>query len=199
MEHQIHFEKKFYQDKKTGYWISTTCPKIRAHVWVWKYHNGNIPKGYHIHHKDENKSNNFIENLEILTSFEHLSKHASKIENKERSVKWCNEIRPLTKIWHKSEEGRKWHKEHAKIFYFGKWEAVKLICQQCNNAYETTKRSTSRFCSNNCKSMWRRQNKIDDIEKNCPVCKKIYITNKYSRSKTCGKTCGRLLLKSKIN
>ena len=38
---------------------------IRLHREVWKYHNGEIPKGYHVHHIDSNKNNNSIDNLEL--------------------------------------------------------------------------------------------------------------------------------------
>lgn len=39
---------------------------------------GNIPHGWHIHHKDENKLNNAIENLECLSSAEHADRHPEK-------------------------------------------------------------------------------------------------------------------------
>ena len=78
MEHQYHFGKKFYLDNKTGYWISTSKKKIRAHVWVWKSHNGEIPTGFHIHHLDGNKSNNSIENLQCIHAKEHLQIHITE-------------------------------------------------------------------------------------------------------------------------
>lgn len=37
---------------------------------------GEIPNGYQVHHKDENKHNNKPDNLELLSEFEHKSKHA---------------------------------------------------------------------------------------------------------------------------
>src|SRR5689334_25155265 len=112
MEHQYHFGKTFYLDKKTGYWISTSCPKIRAHVWVWINHNGDIPKKHHIHHIDENKSNNNIENLRCIHYHEHYRLHITE-EKREWSRKWIEVIRPLTKKWHASEEGLQWHSKHG--------------------------------------------------------------------------------------
>ena len=47
------------------------------HRYVWKFYNGDIPKGYDIHHKDGNKLNNKIENLEILSHSEHTKLYAS--------------------------------------------------------------------------------------------------------------------------
>lgn len=43
----------------------------RIHVLVAKHFIGDIPKGYHVHHKDGNKQNNFVGNLEII----HPSRH----------------------------------------------------------------------------------------------------------------------------
>lgn len=197
MEYQIHYNKKFYLDKKTGYWISTTCPKVRAHVWVWKVNKGTIPKGFHIHHKDENKSNNNIENLSILSASEHLRHHGNDPIKKARSAKWCNIIRPLTKAWHASREGHQWHKKNG-VICWQKREFKTFNCKQCNKKYDT-KSYHQEFCSNACKSKWRRDQKIDFINKVCPVCQEIYHANKYSRSKTCGRKCGQKLLKSKIN
>jgi hypothetical protein len=194
MEHQIHFGKKFYLDKNTGYWICTNKKKIRAHRWVWINHYGEIEKGFHIHHKDGDKSNNSIENLEKISAFDHLSLHASLPENVERSRKWCNEIRPLTKEWHKSVEGKKWHKEHSLKNNFGNPIPTCYKCQQCGKDYQSKliAKGRTRFCSNACKSTCRRLSGIDNIEKKCPICNKNYIQNKYAKAKTCGKICGKI-------
>jgi len=39
-----------------------------AHRIVWEKENGAIPDGYFIHHKDGNKQNNNINNLETQTT-----------------------------------------------------------------------------------------------------------------------------------
>lgn len=43
----------------------------RIHVLVAEAFIGEIPKGYHVHHKDGNKQNNHVENLEIIHPREH--------------------------------------------------------------------------------------------------------------------------------
>jgi len=48
-----------------------------------------------------------------------------------------SEMRELTKEWHGSEEGRKWHSEHAKNHSFGNRPLVKCTCSQCGNDFET--------------------------------------------------------------
>ena len=44
---------------------------LRIHRLVYENFAGEIPKGYHIHHKDGNKQNNMITNLEALSPKEH--------------------------------------------------------------------------------------------------------------------------------
>jgi len=45
---------------------------------MWTAWNGPIPKGYEIHHKDENILNDYIDNLQMLTKSEHSSLHMTK-------------------------------------------------------------------------------------------------------------------------
>ena len=42
---------------------------------TWAKHNGPIPPGMHIHHKDRNRFNNDISNLEMLTAYDHWKEH----------------------------------------------------------------------------------------------------------------------------
>lgn len=188
IEHQEHYGRKFYLDKKTGYWISTDRPRIRAHRWVWNSIHGAIPKECHIHHKDENKSNNSLENLELVTFAQHAKLHMS-IEKSQNSREWMDEIRPLTKEWHASGEGKAWHKYHALKNKFGKNDPRKVKCNQCLKEYETTKLSRAFFCSNACKSKFRRHNGLDDIERECKCCKQKFTCNKYAKTIYCSRTC----------
>ena len=48
---------------------------IRHHRFIWEAVNGSIPKGYDIHHKDHNRSNNSISNLELIKSSIHKHQH----------------------------------------------------------------------------------------------------------------------------
>jgi ribonucleotide reductase alpha subunit len=51
-----------------------------VHRMVWEFYNGEIPEGHIVHHKDKNPSNNSIENLELLSAYEHQSEHYSDRE-----------------------------------------------------------------------------------------------------------------------
>jgi hypothetical protein len=187
VEHQFFFETKFYLDKKTGYWITTGCPKKRMHVVVWEYFNGKVPKKYHIHHKDGNKSNNEISNLELISHHDHMVLHMT-VDRRERARKMAGQFRYLTKAWHASEEGSKWHKEHG-ILAWAKRKPIIRLCSLCKKKF-TTKTFHQMFCSNKCKSAYRRKEGIDDVTIRCKICDKEFKKNKYSDIETCSKSCG---------
>jgi hypothetical protein len=187
MKRQSHFNREFYQDNKKGYWISIDYPRIRAHRWVWINNHGNIPKGYHIHHKDKDKSNNDISNLELIEASKHLRDHMT-LERRKKASEWAAKIRPLTKKWHNSEEGIAWHKYHALKFNFGKWDFKNINCKVCKINF-TPKTHHQEFCSNNCKSQWRRLSGLDDIKRICEGCKNEFTANKYTKTRFCTKKC----------
>lgn len=69
----IEFRGLKYTVDKNGYY-RCTVGRIKTkflHQEVWRSHNGEIPNGYDIHHRDENKQNNCIENLECLSKADH--------------------------------------------------------------------------------------------------------------------------------
>ena len=72
--HRIYFGRKFYK-AKNGYWVCCTARFPWAHRWVWINHFGPIPSGLDIHHKDGDKENNSIENLELITRSDHQKRH----------------------------------------------------------------------------------------------------------------------------
>jgi len=51
------------------------------HRAIWELVNGKIPKDAMIHHKDGNKSNNNIENLEMVTREKHGELHRNNGDN----------------------------------------------------------------------------------------------------------------------
>ena len=190
--------ERFRRDKSTGYYLSSrpliNGRRVRLHIYVWTYFNGEIPKGYHIHHKDENKYHNDIDNLEMLSMHNHLSIHAQEQVTdhldvlKARMSKAC----AAAPAWHASEAGHEWHKQHYEKMKSSFYKKITCTCIVCGKEYETIYRGegNSKFCSNNCKSTYRRRMHLDDEERICPICGKTYTVNKYSVSKTCGPKCG---------
>lgn len=54
---------------------------IRHHRFIWEVVNGTIPEGYEIHHKDKNRTNNSINNLELIECGTHKRNHFKGINN----------------------------------------------------------------------------------------------------------------------
>lgn len=183
--------KKFTRDEKTGYYLCSTQNddgiRKRMHVYVWEYYNGKIPQGCHVHHIDEDRSNNDISNLRLLPEFEHLSLHGKEKaeQDYERIIENLNiNARPKAGEWHRSAEGREWHKRHYEKMKNKFYVKKKFICEQCGEEFESTK-AGSRFCSNKCRAAWRRKSGVDDVKKICVDCGGIYIANKYAETKYC--------------
>lgn len=108
--HRIYFGRKFYKNCG-GYWVCCRSRQPWAHRWVWINYYGKIPNNMDIHHKDGNKDNNEIENLELLTRSEHQKKHwmqgdhDHEIEIRIKTLDKARKSRQLSKI--KKSDGEK--------------------------------------------------------------------------------------------
>lgn len=170
----------------------------KLHREVWKHYNGDIPKGMHIHHINENKLDNRIENLELIESSKHLSNHSKEYHknNPDKVKKHLEDIRPMTKQWHGSDEGLEWHKQHAVNCNFGNLTYGEYKCNVCGKEF-TRKTLKQVFCSNNCKSQYRRISGLDDVTKQCAYCGQNFIANKYAKAICCSYKCGGQYRKAK--
>lgn len=188
---QYFDNKRFIRDEKTGYYLCSSSDKTgvrkRMHVYVWEFYNGSVPSKYHVHHKDGDKSNNCIENLELLSEYEHLSFHGKKRgkEHHQEIIQILDEhARPKANEWHGSESGREWHRKHYEKMKDKLHISRDFICEFCGKTFKSTQ-IKSRFCSNKCKSAWRRKAGLDNVTKICQDCGKEYVANKYSQTKYC--------------
>ncbi len=96
----------------------------RLHRDVWKHHNGPIPAGMHVHHIDGNTANNDIGNLACVTSKQHWDEHRAQASERSRrpeQIEHLSRIRVSAADWHRSDEGRAWHREHAKASLAKTW------------------------------------------------------------------------------
>ena len=164
----------------------------RLHRTVWEYHNGEIPQGYHVHHVDENRSNNQISNLKLVKAEKHLSDHMAAPERRAQSKESIQKAIEKAPEWHGSGDGCAWHSEHAKEY----WENAPMqtyICDFCGKEYQTrnVRHKGKHFCGNNCKAAYRRQTGVDNEERTCPICGKVFVVNRYSKNITCSGECAR--------
>ena len=141
----------------------------RLHRTVWEFHNGEIPKGYHIHHKDADRKNNQIENLELVTAKNHLSGHMKEPERVAKSKELIYNAIEAAREWHGTEDGAKWHSKHAKEY----WEKAPLntyVCTYCGKEYQSrvVRYKGNFFCCNNHKAAYRRE-RLRNESKECDI------------------------------
>ena len=170
---------------------------VRLHRTVWSSKNGQVPKGFHVHHKNKDKSDNRLENLELVRAEKHLSAHSSEPERVVASRKNMLEVvQKYAAEWHGSEKGREWHCRHYEANCKDKIQAREMrTCDWCHGQFEALVRTgdgENRFCSGKCKAAWRRASGVDDETRNCAECGEEFTVNKYSRVRTCGKTSCRV-------
>ncbi len=159
--HHFHLDslgKYYITDYYYGHGQKTRKKKL-LHRVIWEKETGiPIPKGYIVHHKDENKDNNNIDNLELKTFSQHRRDHMLKLyENEEfleNNNKHLANVNNLAKSWHKSKSGKKFHKKIGKLSW-KKRKKVKVRCIYDNKTFETYFPSRAKFCHNNCDQKYR--------------------------------------------
>ena len=142
--------RKYYSSH--AQWKAT--PRL-LHRDIWEFYNGTIPDGHEIHHEDGDFNNNDITNLRCLSNAAHQVAHRDERSERARRPEHLARlevIRPLTKAWHASPEGREWHRQHAiksltKVFP----DQPCLIC----GAMYRPKINRPGMCSDECKRIRR--------------------------------------------
>jgi len=167
------FGGKAFKVDKSGY---MHMKGIRLHRIIWEIHKGPIPKGFDIHHKDGNKLNNTIDNLECISHPEHLSLHMS--QNSEKIHRW-----------HKTKKGRLFLGEKSKTLWKNR-KVHTLTCLHCGKEFQAKQIDRAKYCDNNCEQAARRARGDDLIDRSCAACGKTFRVNKYHKTLTCGYVCG---------
>lgn len=186
---QIFNGRRFIKHKGERYY---TNGPTKLHRYVWEFYNGKIPKGFHVHHEDEDMSNNHISNLKLFKKKKHLQHHGK--ERYRNNKKWFKKFHSAgikaAAEYHKTKEGREKNKriaiEYKTHLHFQIKE--KRVCEQCGKDY-TAVMPKQKFCSNNCKSQFRRLSGVDNIEFPCERCGKKFIKNRFSRIRFCSRVC----------
>lgn len=176
------------------------------HQDVWRFYRGDIPKGHHIHHKDENPANNNIENLECLSASDHGKKRkGKKVTAAQKAHLERILYLPSKWAWTRTEKGKdlnkkKWTEFLKPMIY----NLVDTTCSFCSIEFKVSEMVKIRannfnkntFCSNNCKSAFRRKSGVDNATFKCQRCPKSFTANKYSKQKFCGRSCSSIVTRS---
>lgn len=73
----LSFNGEKFTLRNNGYYGKTRGNRQLMHIVVWEHHNGEVKHGYDIHHKDRDKSNNDVSNLEEIRHDIHAGRFAS--------------------------------------------------------------------------------------------------------------------------
>ena len=107
-----YFDGGLYRLWPSEKYLSRGGKTLHRAVWAMAF--GPVPAGCHIHHRDGNPRNNLLANLECQPANEHLSQswHDSR-RHIEPGHYFTERAREAAAAWHRSEEGRLWHRRHA--------------------------------------------------------------------------------------
>lgn len=142
MEYIVYKGNK-YKKTTEGYYLRTE----RLHRRIWEDANGEIPPKHHIHHKDGNKSNNSLENLECISEKDHPHQHFDW----EKQVQLLHRARDEANKWHKSRGGRKWHSENSRLAY-ARRKPIEKVCVVCGVSFLTKNLTGTKYCGQKCRS-----------------------------------------------
>lgn len=149
--------------------VTSDSVQRRLHRDIWEYHNGPIPKGYHIHHKDGNPLNNEIGNLGLESPKEHAEIHGTE---RSKSPEWIDHLKNIRCL---AQAGRK---------------IVLADCVVCGKNFEAVLGRHPKFCSKACKAKDFRNRGMDLKEGVCEICGKAYVYRRHLSQTTCSKKCG---------
>lgn len=163
----IEFGGRFWHKRKSrDYYVALSY----LHREIWASVNGPIPKGFEVHHKNGDKTDNRIENLQLLSTREHRSHHAEQfLRTPEAKVKAAVNSLATRQKNASEREGRD------------------LRCCICNRIYHSRAKHPRRFCSQRCidKARSRRHEPDAGI---CEHCAKGYRRTKRNQ-RYCSKRC----------
>lgn len=180
------FLGRVYHKKGEKYYVSADKALHRV---VWAYYYGKIPKGYDIHHRDLDKDNNDISNLQMLTNSEHRKLHNSMSPLKEYACEVCGKIFYSANT---RKRARFCSKKCMAVSYVYPEDSFELRqCAVCGKSFRALKNGNQRFCSRSCSAKNSAQAvKKYPLEKTCPICgKKFFVTAENSLKVYCSLSC----------
>lgn len=136
-------ETVYFQGRPYHRWVDSPWAHLRTYFWshpdgklapvtlhkaVWESAHGPVPEGFHVHHQDENTSNNDISNLELLSREEHERRHSESRRARGRSPRQLANLQTLRDNRAKSS----------------------FICTICSCEYVAFPTGRNKYCSSKC-------------------------------------------------
>jgi hypothetical protein len=161
------------------------------HRQVWVQHNGPIPEGHEVHHKDGDWRNNAIENLECIDGSEHARQHLlERFEDEEfrkQNAVNLQKAREAAKEWHSTEEGLQFHSELGRLSWKNR-HPVRLKCEVCGTDYEAKRAEVAKYCSKACRMSVCYRASFTDTRK-CEHCGKDFAASRHRTNRFCSRSC----------
>jgi len=167
----VEFGGRRYHRRSDGYFVhegsSRTRPRVRRYLHrdVWAEENGEIPKGFHIHHRDEDRGHNAIDNLFLMPHGDHARHHRL---GKESPTSVSNGRAVMEAFWSRAE-----------------WKTAKCIV--CGAEFQSRALVPSKFCSVKCSSEWHEPRYVPE-RKTCACCGASFVAKKRAQ-RFCSRAC----------
>jgi hypothetical protein len=139
---------------------STQSHRAQLHRYVWEKANGPIPRGMHIHHRNGDKADNRLENLEMVTTTQHG-------------------------VYHRQYEGGVLAERKRQAAA----RRGPRQCVGCGVVFLPAKQGQHKFCTLACKAADRRRRGVDDEPRECLWCHSVFVVGKYTNRKYCCRSC----------
>jgi hypothetical protein len=133
-----------YTRRRDGYYRATSGARDLMHRDVWRLHNGKIPDGFDVHHRNGDRSDNRIENLKLLGREEHASRHPGRQNQFTKRGLKALTYRGKTKsviAWAR-ETGIPRHVIYQRIR--AGWKTSRILTQTPNRAVQARKKQARR-------------------------------------------------------
>lgn len=171
-------ETIIYKNKKYNRYPESKRRQLRVYYWrhdkwkespvalhrqIWIDNHGDIPKGFVIHHKDDNPLNNDISNLEMISHGDHTRLHSKKPKRqkqlKENAIKNLPKLKKACEEYKQSKEGKEFFKKNVSNSIHYKIPRKKK-CLECKEIFTYKIKNEVKYCSKLCGSRYRRKLKI---------------------------------------
>lgn len=180
---------RFYKKPDGYYKACHSKGNVYLHRYVWEFHHGPVPAGFHVHHKNHLRADCRIENLELVAAEKHAAYHGETRDIEQLRDHMRNVMQPAAAVWHSSDKGLEFHKALGKHSWAVRNKTL-YKCVHCESDFEAyVNAQKAGYCSARCQSAARRASGVDNISIKCRHCQVDFVKNKYSKQVYCGRSC----------